>query len=96
MEATGKKRTKQPNGKTETLTECVRRKYHRPGNGLLKTEDEIASALGESVRTVRSLWHARIIPGIVLGHRTVRYNLDAVLHAISKRTVSAVADRNGK
>jgi hypothetical protein len=73
------------------LTECVRRKYHRPGNGLLKTESEIAAALGEEPRTIRTWRHAGIIPGVVLGHRTIRYKFEDVLRALQKRTVEEVA-----
>jgi len=65
--------------------------YHRPGNGLLKTEDEIAAELGEHVRTIRTWRHAGIIPGVVLGHRTIRYKLDDVLNALKKRTVREVS-----
>jgi hypothetical protein len=73
-----------------------RRKYRRHGGGLLSTEAELALALGEERRTIRSWWHSRIIPGVVLGHRTVRFKLDDVLKALSKRTVPAVGkDRNG-
>jgi hypothetical protein len=77
--------------RSEALTECVRRRYHRPGNGLLQTEAEIAAALGESERTVRSLRHAGVIPAVVLGHRTVRYKLGDVIKALEKRTVREAA-----
>jgi excisionase family DNA binding protein len=61
------------------------RKYRRPGKGELKTVTEIATALGESVRTIRN-WQAKgIIPHIVVGHRTVRFRLDVVLAALEKR-----------
>jgi hypothetical protein len=63
------------------------RKHKRPGRGELLNVDELATALGESVRTIRS-WQAKgIIPRIVLGHKTIRYRLDAVLAALEKKTV---------
>ena len=77
--------------KSATLTECVRREYHRPGNGLLQTEAEIAAALGESERTIRTWRQAGVIPAVVLGHRTVRFKLDTVLKALAKREVKEVA-----
>lgn len=66
------------------------RQYHRPGNGLLKTEEEIAAALGEERRTIRTWRHAGVIPGVVLGHRTIRYRLPDVIKALEKRTVREV------
>jgi hypothetical protein len=74
-----------------TLTDAVRREYHRPGNGLLQTEAEIAAALGETERTIRTWRHGGIIPSTVLGHRTVRYRLNDVIKALERRTVKEVA-----
>jgi excisionase family DNA binding protein len=70
------------------LTEYIRR---TSGNRLLKTESEIAAALGEKKRTIRSWRHAGVIPAVVLGHRTVRYKLSDVIAALEKRTVREVA-----
>jgi hypothetical protein len=72
------------------------RTKHLRGGGLLLTEAELAAAIEEKERTIRTWWHARVIPARILGHRTVRFNLNDVLDALSKRTVKAVADRNGK
>ncbi len=88
MEATVEKRKRAP--------QPNRAKYQRRGGGLLMNEAELATALGENVRTIRSLWHAKIIPAYVLGRRTIRYRLEDVLKALSKREVKSVADRNGK
>jgi Helix-turn-helix domain len=76
--------------KRETLTDCVRRKYHRPGNGLLQTEAEIAAALGEEIRTIRHWRHSGVIHPIVMGYRTIRYRLEDVLKALERRTVKPV------
>jgi predicted site-specific integrase-resolvase len=69
--------------KSVDLTEHVR----AFGNRFLNTESEIAAALGEKERTIRSWRHTGVIPAIVLGHRTVRYKLDDVIKALEKRTV---------
>ena len=75
---------------SKILTQYVRRKYHRPGNGVLQTEAEIAAALGEEVRTIRHWRHTGVIPWVSLGHRTIRLRLQDVLDALRKRTVKAV------
>jgi hypothetical protein len=75
---------------SKTLTEHVRKQYHRPGNGALMDESEIARALGEETRTVRTWRLAGIIPALILGHRTIRFKLDAVLDALAKRTIKEV------
>jgi hypothetical protein len=72
------------------LLEHVRREYHRPGNGVLKTEEEIAVALGEEARTIRTWRHAGVIPFVQLGYRTIRYRLADVIKAIEKRVVKEV------
>ena len=51
------------------LTEYIR----ASGNHLLKREAEIAAALGEKERTIRTWRHGEIIPAIVLGHRRDTY-----------------------
>jgi hypothetical protein len=75
---------------SKIVTECVRRKYHRPGNGVLQTEAEIAAALGEEVRTIRHWRHTGVIPALVLGHRTIRLKLPDVIKALEARTVKPV------
>ena len=65
----------------------ARRKVRRRGGGLLSTESEVALALGENERTIRSWYHRHIIPGLRLGHRTVRFKLPDVLDALSKREI---------
>ena len=63
------------------------RKYKRPGHGELLTIDELARALGESVRTVRNWQYKNIVPYLSLGHKQVRFRLADVLAALAKRTV---------
>jgi hypothetical protein len=43
------------------------------------------------VRTLRSLWHQRKIPGIVLGRRTLLFSPSKVRAALEKFEVKAVA-----
>ncbi len=50
-------------------------------------ERELAAALGESERTIRTWRKAGVIPVIVCGYRTHRYKLDDVLAALAKRSV---------
>jgi len=77
--AAGKKRRMKPRSKWK--------KYHRPGKGELLSIEELAGALGENVRTIRN-WRARgLIPTLVLGHRSLRFRLDAVLAALEKRQI---------
>jgi excisionase family DNA binding protein len=63
------------------------KKYRRPGNGELKTIKELARKLGETERTIRNWQYKGIIPYIVLGRRSIRFRLDAVLAALEKRQV---------
>jgi Helix-turn-helix domain len=63
------------------------KKYRRPGRGELKTVTEIATALGETPRTIRNWRSKGIIPCIVLGHKTIRFRLDSVLTALERRQV---------
>jgi hypothetical protein len=65
------------------------KKYYRPGEGELLTEAELARPLGETPRTIRNWRHKGIIPYLVLGHRSIRYRLDAVLAALGKREIKA-------
>ena len=63
------------------------RKYKRPGGGELLNIQELAAALGETVRTIRNWQYKNIIPYLSLGKRQVRYRLDAVLAALEKRQI---------
>jgi hypothetical protein len=63
------------------------KKYRRPGKGELKSEAELARALGEEERTVRNWRYKGLIPYLSLGHRQVRFRLDAVLDALDKRQI---------
>ena len=63
------------------------KKYRRPGRGELLSISELARALGESVRTIRHWRTKGIIPTLVLGHKTIRFRLDAVLAALDKRQI---------
>ena len=63
------------------------RKYKRPGRGELLNIQELAAALGETVRTIRNWQYKNIIPYLSLGKRQVRYRLDAVLAALEKRQI---------
>jgi excisionase family DNA binding protein len=63
------------------------RTHKRPGGGELLNIQELAAALGESVRTVRNWQHKGGIPYLRLGHRSIRFRLFAVLEALEKKTV---------
>jgi excisionase family DNA binding protein len=65
------------------------KKYRRPGKGELLTLDELARALGETRRTIRNWRSKGVIPVLVLGHRSLRFRLAAVLEALRKREVKA-------
>jgi hypothetical protein len=61
--------------------------HRRPGRGELLTEAEIARALGELPRTVRT-WRVKgFVPSLTLGHKTIRYRLGPVLEALEKRQI---------
>jgi hypothetical protein len=59
--------------------------YERPGGGRLLTEAEMAVELGETTRTVRHCRLRGIVPAILLGFRTIRYDPERVMAAFSKR-----------
>ena len=61
----------------------------------LLTDEELATELGSGFkkRTIATLRRAGKIPVVKIGYRTLRYNLDAVLDALSKREVKAVHTR---
>jgi Helix-turn-helix domain len=63
------------------------KKYQRPGRGELLNIQELAAALGESVRTVRNWQYKGIVPHLSLGHRQVRFRLGSVLDALERRQV---------
>jgi len=63
------------------------KKRKRPGGGELSTEAELARSLGELERTVRTWRIKGVIPHIRIGHKTIRYRLDAVLEALDKRNM---------
>jgi len=58
----------------------------------LLTIQQLAEApeVGIPVRTLRSLWHQRKIPGTVLGHRTLRFDALKVRAALDKYEVKEV------
>jgi hypothetical protein len=49
--------------------------------GLL-TLDELADRLKMHPVTVRGLWRRRLIPALVIGHRTLRFEYEKVLDAL--------------
>jgi len=52
--------------------------------GALITLKELAQRLQMHPDTVRGLWRRRQLPGLVIGHRTLRFNWDEVLTAIKR------------
>jgi len=50
----------------------------------LLTLDELAHKLRMHPVTVRGLWRRRVIPALVIGHRTLRFEYAAVLDALRK------------
>jgi len=64
-----------------------KRKYRRPGRGLLLTEEELARELGEERRTVRNWRHTGVLPSVSCGYRSVRFFLNDCLKALAKRSV---------
>ena len=67
------------------------RKYKRTGNGTLLTLSELAKALGETERTIKSWQRNRVIPVIDLGWRTKRFQLESVMKALERRELKALA-----
>ncbi len=55
----------------------------------LLTKKELAAELRTPLTGVQALTRERKIPCIRLGHRTVRYDLEAVLAALKKYEVKA-------
>lgn len=52
----------------------------------LLTLDELARKLRLHPATTRGLWRRRVIPGLKLGHRTLRFSYPEVLDAIRQAT----------
>jgi hypothetical protein len=67
------------------------RKVTRRGNGALLDTRELANALGENERTIRSWRAAGIIPVIQCGYRTQRFKLPDVMDALERRTIRALS-----
>ena len=62
-----------------------------PSSGDLLTEKQLLKRLGTiSAKKLSELRSKRLIPTIRLGHRTLRYNEEAVRRAIRKLTVKEV------
>lgn len=58
----------------------------------LLTIEQLATRLNIHPVTARGLWRRREIPGIRLGHRTLRFEYDKVLDALRAAGDPAVAD----
>jgi DNA-binding transcriptional MerR regulator len=63
--------------------------------GLL-TGQELAEATGFPHRTIQHWTQTGLIPVVYIGHRTLRYDLEAVRAALVKRTIVAKVGRNRK
>jgi predicted DNA-binding transcriptional regulator AlpA len=63
----------------------IQRHRNRPGGGALLTAGELAGKAGEAERTIWTWYRAGVIPGIVLGHRSVRFRESDFLAALEKR-----------
>jgi len=64
----------------------TRKQPKRPGNGVLKTESEMAALLGEEARTLRTWRHQGLAPFIRLGYRTIRFDPTAVIEALKAQS----------
>jgi len=58
----------------------------------LLTPSELAASLNVPIWKARHLYRKGVIPKIVLGHRTVRFDLDAVLAALEQHTAQRQAN----
>ena len=56
----------------------------------LVTEEELLTHIPITSRTLRELRFRRKIPYITLGHRTLLYDLEAVLRALNKLQIKEV------
>jgi len=55
-----------------------------PANDELLTLDELAARLRLHPDTARGLYRRKVIPGIKLGHRTLRFEYSQVLEALRR------------
>jgi predicted site-specific integrase-resolvase len=62
----------------------------------LLTGRELAKAIRFPHRTIQRWTQTGVIPVIYLGHRTLRYDLEAVKAALLKRTIVAKIGRDRK
>jgi hypothetical protein len=67
----------------------TRKKFVRRGNGELLDAPTLASALDESVFTIRAWRQKGVIPCLRLGYRSYRYKLRDVVAALERRTIKA-------
>jgi hypothetical protein len=68
------------------------RKVTRRGGGAVLDPRELAAALGESERTIRTWRKAGILPVIHCGYRTYRFKLPDVMAALERRTIRALSN----
>jgi len=54
----------------------------------LQTAEELAVALSVPIWKVRTLYRSGKIPHLKLGHRTVRFDFDAVMKALEQETAA--------
>lgn len=66
----------------------------KTGENLL-TLDELSTRLRLHPTTTRGLWRRRVIPAIVIGHRTLRFDYGAVLAALQAAGDPAADQANG-
>jgi hypothetical protein len=67
------------------------RKVRRRGGGALLDTPELAAALGESTRTIRTWSSNGIIKPIICGYRSHRFRLDDVLAQLQKRALKGLS-----
>ena len=72
-------------------TKNPHRKVMRRGGGAVLDPRELAAALGESERTIRTWRKAGILPVIHCGYRTYRFKLPDVMAALERRTIRALS-----
>ena len=66
-----------------------------PANDELLTLNELATRLGIHPDTARGLYRRKVIPGIKVGHRTLRFEYSKVLDAL-RRAGDPAADTAAK
>ena len=62
----------------------------------LVTDKGLAEEIGEKVRTINSWRRDGIIPCILIGHRTIRYDVAAVIAALKRREVAEAGRRRSR